>query len=116
MVGEKIRSIFNAPNRAEADRLLKITAEEYQKSNARLAEWMENNIPESLTVFSIERKGIRKKLRTTNPLERVNKEVKRRTRVVGIFPNADACLRLVTALLMETSEDWSTGNRFLPLE
>jgi transposase-like protein len=116
VVGEKIRSIFNAPSRAEADRLLKITVEEYQKNNARLAEWMEDNIPESLTVFSIGRKGIHKKLRTTNPLERVNKEIKRRTRVVGIFPNADACLRLVTALLMETSEDWSTGNRFFPRE
>lgn len=116
VVGEKIRDIFNAPNRAEADRLLRMTVEEYQKTNARLAEWMENNVPESLSVFAIERKSTHKKLRTTNPLERVNKEIKRRTRVVGIFPNASACLRLVTALLMETSEDWSTGNRFLPLE
>ena len=56
----------------------------------------------------------RKKLRTSNPLERVNQEVKRRTRVVRIFPNAASCLRLVSALLMEISEEWQHGKRYLP--
>ena len=52
-------------------------------------------------------------LRTTNGLERLNKEVRRRTAVVGIFPNEASCLRLVTALLMETSEEWELGRAYL---
>jgi MFS family permease len=57
--------------------------------------------------------GHRRLLRTTNGLERVNRELKRRTRVVGIFPNEASCLRLVSALLMELSEEWETGRAYL---
>ena len=55
----------------------------------------------------------RRRLRTTNMLERVNKEVKRRTRVATLFPNEASLLRLVTAVLMEISEDWETGKVYL---
>jgi len=51
-------------------------------------------------------------IRTTNSLERINKEIRRRTRVVGVFPNETSCLRLVSALLMETSEEWQIGKRY----
>jgi transposase-like protein len=54
----------------------------------------------------------RRSVRTTNSLERVNKEIRRRTRVVGVFPNEASCLRLISALLMETSEEWQIGKHY----
>jgi putative transposase len=53
------------------------------------------------------------KLRTSNLAERANKEIKRRTKVVGIFPNGDSCLRFVTAILVEMDEDWGQGRGYL---
>ena len=58
----------------------------------------------------------RRRIRTTNGLERLNQEIKRRTRVVRIFPNRESCLRLVTALAVEVSEEWVTGRRYLDME
>lgn len=60
-------------------------------------------------------KGHRLRLRTTNGLEKFHQEVKRRTRVVRIFPNRASCLRLVSALAMEQSEEWLTGHRYLTM-
>jgi putative transposase len=77
-----------------------------------LARWLEENLPEGFTVFGLP-ESQRRLLRTTNGLERLNKEVKRRTRVVGIFPNEASCLRLVSAILMETSEEWQAGRAYL---
>ena len=71
-----------------------------QDSESKLADWMENNIPETFTVFKLPSKH-QKKLRTSNMAERVNKEIRRRTKVVGIFPNSQSCLRLITAILLE---------------
>jgi transposase-like protein len=112
-VARDIRNIFNAPDLGEAQRLLKQTVEHWFKKAPKLSEWMEKNIPEGLAVFQFP-EAIRKKLRTNNVLERVNKEVKRRTRVAGIFPNEASGLRLITAVVMEISEDWETGKRYLP--
>jgi transposase-like protein len=112
-VAVDIRHIFTAPKLSEAHRLLQMTIEKWQKLAPKLTEWMEGNIPEGLTVFKFSEEG-RKKLRTTNPLERINKELKRRTRVISIFPNEESCLRLVSALLREISEEWETGKRYLP--
>ena len=60
--------------------------------------------------------GHRLFLRTNNALERLNQEIKRRTRVVRIFPNEQSCLRLVSALCVETSEEWMTNRRFLDMD
>jgi putative transposase len=57
----------------------------------------------------------RRRIRTTNGLERFNQELKRRTRVVRIFPNRESCLRLVSALAIEQSEEWITGRRYLDM-
>ena len=70
---------------------------------------MEVSIPEGLTVFDFP-ESHRRRIRTSNMLERVSQELKRRTRVVRIFPNQASCLRLVSAILMEISEDWETGS------
>ena len=113
-VAADVRAIFNAPDKAEADRLLKKTMTTYEKSAPKLSSWLEENIAEGLTVFSFPEQH-RVKIRTTNVIERLNREIKRRTRVVSIFPNDASCLRLVTAILMEVSEDWLTERtRYMP--
>jgi transposase-like protein len=115
VVAHDIRAVFNASDRDEADRLLKRAVEKYQQSMPRLAAWMEADLPEGLTVFSFPASH-RRLLRTTNGVERINKEIKRRTRVAGLFPNEASCLRLVSAILMEISEDWQTGKAYLSFE
>lgn len=114
-VAKDIRDIFNAPNRFEAQRLLDLSIEKYKKSASKLSTWMEANIPEGFTVFSFP-ENQRKKLRSSNMIERLNREIKRRTRVATLFPNESSLLRLVSAILSETSEEWETGKRYLPME
>jgi len=111
-VAVAIRSIFNAPSRTAAETLLAQTVQQYAKSASKLAIWLETAIPEGLTVFAFPASH-QQRLRTTNGLERLNQEIRRRTRVVGVFPNEASCLRLVTALAMETSDEWETGKVYL---
>jgi transposase-like protein len=111
-VAADIRSVFNAPSRADADAQLRKIKEKYAKSASRLSEWLEHNIPEGLAVFALP-EAHRRLLRTTNSLERINQEVRRRTRVVGIFPNEASCLRLVSAVLMEISDEWEVGRAYV---
>jgi len=111
-VARDIRSIFNAPDKHEADRLLAKTVEAYSESAPRLAEWMEANLPEGLTVFALPIHQ-RRRMRTSNMLERLNREIKRRTRVATLFPNEASLLRLVSAILVEVSEEWETGKIYL---
>jgi len=113
-VANDIRSIFNAPNLTEAQRLLEMSVEKYKSTASRLSSWMEDNIPEGLTVFSLP-ENQRRKLRSTNMIERLNKEIKRRTRVATLFPNEASLLRLVSSILVETSEEWETGKKYLPM-
>ena len=111
-VAADIRSIFNAANRQEADRLLSININKYREIAPQLSEWMEGNIPEGLVVFAFPAEHS-KHIRTNNVSEHLNKEIKRRTRKVAIFPNEASCLRLVTAVVMEISEAWLMGKRYL---
>ena len=113
-VAGDMRAIFNAPSRDEADRLLAQAVKKYSQSAPRLSRWMEENIYQGLTVFGFPVEH-QKRLRTTNLCERVNREIKRRTRVVSIFPNARSLERLVTAVLMEMSEDWQSSARYLTI-
>jgi transposase-like protein len=113
-VAADIRMIFNAPNREEAEKYLRKVVAKYSQTAARLADWLEVNIAEGLSFFEFPQEHWRR-IRTTNGLERVSQEIKRRTRVVRIFPNEESCLRLVTAVLMEISEDWETGRIYLNL-
>ncbi len=114
-VAADIRSVFNAPNRDEANRLLKLLIEKYQKTEPNLSKWMEENIPEGLSIMAFPA-AHQRRMRTSNMAERTNKEIRRRTRVVGIFPNVDSCLRLVTAILIETDEDWQQGKIYLSMD
>lgn len=114
-VAADIRKVFNAPDAPTAEAYLKQIVQKYEQSASRLANWMEINLPEGLTVFAFP-EAHRRKLRTNNSLERLNREIGRRTNVVGIFPNENACLRLVSALLIEQDEAWQTGRIYLSME
>jgi len=111
-VAADIRSIFNAQDHTEAVALLKRTVQKYEKSVPKLAAWMEENLLEGLTVFSFPA-AHRRLIRTTNGVERVHRELRRRTRVASIFPNEGSCLRLISALLMEISDDWQTDKAYM---
>ena len=113
-VANELRSVLTAPSRAEADRLLNMVVTSYEKEAPLLAKWMAENVPESLTVFDFPEEH-RRRLRTSNVVERVNKEIKRRTRVATLFPNPGSCERLVTAVLMELNDDWQTGIAYLTM-
>ena len=111
-VASTIRGIFNAEDLSCAETLLKAAVTKYAKSAPKLATWMEENLHEGFMVFSLP-SAHRRLLRTTNALERLNEEIRRRTRVARIFPNEASCLRLISAILMEKSENWETGKVYL---
>jgi len=114
-VAADIRSIFNAPSEDESKRLLSQLLKNYEKSAPRLVDWAEENIPEGFTVFQFPDDHWRR-IRTSNVLERINKEIRQRTRVANIFPNDASCLRLVSAVLMEISEEWETSRAYLTMQ
>jgi len=110
-VAAEIRSIFNATNKTRAEELLQEAIQKYAVSAPRLSAWLEDNLSEGFSVFDFPLEH-RRTIRTTNSLERINKEIRRRTRVVGVFPNEASCLRLISALLMEISEEWQIGKHY----
>jgi len=114
LVAEDLRDIFNAKDITCAEERLRKCVEKYSESSPELSEWMEENIPEGLSVFALPSKH-RKRMRTTNMLERLHEEIKRRTRVARLFPNEASLLRLVSAIEIEISEDWLAGKRYLDM-
>lgn len=113
VVSADIRKVFNAPDYENAERYLNQLIETYQKTNPRLAAWADENLREGLSVFHIP-ENHRRKMRTSNLAERQMKEIKRRTRVVGVFPNAESLLRLAATLLLEQNDQWQNDKRYLP--
>jgi putative transposase len=111
-VHEQLRDVFAAVDLEEAQRRADRMIVHWKDRVPTFAEWLEETIEDCLAVFRLP-KGHRLRLRTTNGLEKFHQEVKRRTRVVRIFPNRASCLRLVSALAMEQSEEWLTGHRYL---
>jgi len=110
-----LRAIFAAPAREQALQIASSVAEKWRKKgNEKVAEHVEEHIEECLACLAFP-ESHRRRIRTTNGLERLNQEIKRRTRVVRIFPNPQACLRLVSALAVEQSEEWVTGRRYLDM-
>jgi transposase-like protein len=107
-VATQLREIFDAPTLELAEALLKKMVSTYRKSAPDLAAWLEQNGPESFTVFTLPKEH-RIRLRTSNLAERVNQEIKRRTRVARIFPNPKSLLRLVTAILADISDHWESS-------
>ena len=114
-VHRELRDVFRAPGLEFAQHRASRMIANYQSRFSSLARWLEETIHEPLAVFALPREH-RKRLRTTNGLERYHGEVKRRTNVVRIFPNRASCLRLISALSMEQSEEWITGRRYLRMD
>ena len=114
-VAADLRAVFCAQDQREADDKLKAMVARYQKSAPKLADWLESDVPEGLAVFGLP-EAHRKRMRTSNSIERLNREVKRRTRVATLFPNEASLLRLVSAVLAEVSEEWESGKVYLTME
>jgi transposase-like protein len=114
-VAEAIRSVFNSPDRPAAERRLKEVVALYATSAPKLSAWLEANLPQGFAIFALP-PAQQLRLRTSNGLERVNRELKRRTRVAGLFPNEASLLRLVSALLNEISDEWQTVRAYLNIE
>ncbi|MCA1740586.1 MAG: IS256 family transposase [Actinobacteria bacterium] len=110
-----LRTIFAATSREQALETASEVARRWrEKGRAKVACHIEEHIEECLICLAFP-ESHRRRIRTTNGQERLNQEIKRRTRVVRIFPNPQACLRLVTALAVEQSEEWVTGRRYLDM-
>lgn len=106
-VHNDIRNIFHMPSKEEAESLLKRTIDKYKNKSSELAQWLEHELPEGFTVFAVtESLNARRKLRTTNMVEFQNKELKKRTRCIKVFPNRESLLRIASALLIELDESW----------
>jgi putative transposase len=114
-LAEGLRGVFAVPSRELALRAAQELADRWRRSHRKVAEHIEEHVEECLSCLAFP-EAHRRRIRTTNGLERFNQEIKRRTRVVRIFPNREACLRLVTAMAVEQSEEWVTGRRYLDMQ
>lgn len=113
-IAEVMREIFNSPNLGMAKEMTRRALEKYQKSAPEFVKWLEENVEEGLTVYQFPKDHWRK-IRTSNGIERVNREIKRRTRVAVLFPNKESALRLVTGVILEIHEEWITGRQYLDM-
>ena len=112
---QELRWLYDRRDLAEAQKDLAQWLERWGQKYPKLCEWVEENIGETLTFYQLPLQH-HKHLKSTNMLERFNEEIKRRTRVVRIFPNEASCLRLIRALAAETHEDWLEASRYLNME
>lgn len=113
-LGEAIRDIYQAPSQTEALDRLKKTVKKYEEKASRFSNWLEENGSEGLTFYQFPQDHW-KKIRTNNLSERLNQEIKRRTRVARLFPNEASCIRVVTAVIAEIHEDWISGDKYLSM-
>jgi putative transposase len=109
---QELRWIYDRRDIQEANRDLAAWITKWQGKYPKLVDWVEWNIVETLSFYRLPRVH-HKHLKSTNMLERLNEEIKRRTRVVRIFPNTESCLRLIRALCVETHETWLEDSRYL---
>jgi len=112
---QELRWLYDRRNLKEAQQDLAAWLKRWESRYRRLTDWVEENIGETLTFYRLPRQH-HKHLKSTNVLERLNEEIKRRTRVVRIFPNPESCLRLVLALCVEVHESWIEENRYLNMD
>jgi len=110
-IGVELRQIWNAPNLVAAEESLRQLVAGYRDKAPNLAQWLEDNIPEGLAVFILPEHH-RRRLRTSNPIERaIQQEIKRRTFKVRVFPNEASLERLVSAVLVEIDDKWATADK-----
>ena len=107
-VARDIRAVFTAESLEEAQKKLPEIVEKYANTQSNLSEWRKENIPEGLTVFAFP-ETVRQFLRTNNRKENLNKQIKKRTRLIPVFPNVDSFKRLVSAICIEISDEWEAS-------
>ena len=114
-LADYLKQIFNSPNKEMAATVAQLIAQKYQDSYPKVSKLLEEELEFTLTYFNYP-KHHRRKIRTTNLIEGViNKDLKQRSKVVGIFPNQESCLRYVCLRLMEIDEEWQTGRRYMKI-
>lgn len=111
----ELRWLYDRHGLEEARHELSVWLKKWGDKYPKLCTWVEDNIEETFTFYNWPR-AHHKHIRSTNMLERINEEIKRRTYVIRIFPNEDSCLRLIRALLIEIHEDWIEQHRYLNME
>ena len=111
MVASAIRLVFEQPNEGAARRQLDAVIDTVAPRFPKVAELLTDAEPDLLAHFAFPETH-RRQIRSTNPLERLNKEIKRRTGVVGIFPNRASVIRLVGMILAEQDDEWQDGRRY----
>ena len=111
MVASAIRSVFEQPDERSAREQSGRVIESIRPRFPAVADLLADAEPDLLAHFTFPETH-RRQIRSTNPLERLNKEVKRRTAVVGIFPNRAALIRLVGMVLAEQDDEWQDGRRY----
>ncbi len=111
---EDIRLVYEASNLDSARKIKNQLMDKYTDKAPKAMALLDESFDDITSVFALPLK-YRKKLRTTNGIERLNQEIRRRERVIRIFPNEDSAIRLLGALLMEHNEKWSTGRKYLDM-
>ncbi|WP_255398092.1 transposase [Sulfobacillus sp. hq2] len=111
----RLRTLFEAPDRATVDTLGTKLLQDFAERAPRAVAIGEDGLEEALAVLQLP-EALRQRLRTTNGVERLNAEIRRRERVIRIFPHRESAIRLLGALLLEQHEAWTTGPRYLNLE
>ena len=114
-VKQSLNSIYNARNLEEARRLLKETLSTFESEAPNAMKILEEGFDDVMAVMSLPKK-YRQRFRTSNGVERLNEEIRRRDRVIRIYPNSDSVIRLIGALLMDQDERWTTGKKYLDMQ
>ena len=113
-IKQRLDDIFQAPDKRTGFIRLRQLIEDLSDKYPRVANLLENDGEDALTCLNFPLEH-RRRIRTTNSLERFNQEIKRRTNVIRIFPNRESAARLIGALCMEQSEEWITGRQYLDM-
>jgi putative transposase len=115
MVSAALRQAFIQPNRLSASQTLRHVADQFRTKWPKLGAFIDDGEADVLAHMDFPLRH-RNKIHSTNPLERLNKEVKRRADVVGIFPNEGAIIRLIGAVLLEANDEWQLQHRNMQTE
>jgi len=110
-----LKQIYNAPDKEMALTVAQLIIDKYRETYPKVSNFLEEKLEETLTFFGYPSKHHRK-IRTTNQIEYLNKLIKKRSKVIGIFPNAKSCIRYLSCLLMEIDEDWQTGRSYMRMD